>query len=195
MSKFKNKSKIAALTAARPQKTQTIPRIGSVAVLDRLLADYAILSFQALSMHWNLQGPEFISCHEFFEKRYQRLTRRMDDIAERIRALGAFAPAGFSEWMELSDLEDIPLSKFESMSGAQSSVQSPIESYIQMEEQVRQSLIRTGLPRVEEVNDSVSEDLLVSCLKDHEKTLWILKALLVPSGLSIPAKLDTKRAA
>ena len=159
-----------------------IPRVGSIAILDRLLADYAVLSTQALSIHWNFQGPEFLSCHEFFEKRYQRLIYRMDEVAERLRALGALAPAGFSEWAELSDLEDIPLNFFERPEEFEkkgSRWESPLSLYLSKEQQVRDSILRTGIPRAEEVDDAVTEDLLVSCLKEHEKTIWMLRSLLI----------------
>ena len=174
---------VRSKTEEREATYQDDPRLGGIAVLDRLLADTAILSFQALSMHWNYSGPEFLAYHTFFEKRYQRLVRAIDRVAERIRALGALAPAGFSEWMELSDLEDIPLAAFERMP-AKPSINPPSETvsaislYLEAEELVRDYLMRTALPRIQELDDPVTQDILVSRLNDHEKTIWIINSLL-----------------
>jgi len=173
------------LAKKEPHPVTEIPRIGSVALLDRLLADYAFLAAQALSIHWNFQGVNFISIHDFFERRYHSLNQRMDQVAERLRALGVFAPAGFAEWAELTNLEDIPLTAFEIQETAQGPRKlhfvSPIRLYLEKERQVRDSILHTAIPRAEEVNDAVTEELLIACLKEHEQVLWILQSLIPTS--------------
>jgi starvation-inducible DNA-binding protein len=177
----KNTSPVRRIWGSSALTSELKPRIGSIAILDRLLADYAVLSTQALSLHWNLRGPEFISCHAFFEKRYHKLNQRMDEIAERLRAIGVSAPAGFSEWLELSNIEELPLSLFEKkvrLNGAPESLsEHPVFVYLERERQVRDSILHTAIPRAQEVNDAVTEEILVSCLKEQDKTIWMLASL------------------
>lgn len=67
----------------------------------QLLADTYALYLKAQGFHWNVVGPNFIALHELFEQQYTELQEAIDTIAERIRILGAFAPATFSELRQL----------------------------------------------------------------------------------------------
>lgn len=154
-------------------------RLGSVALLDRLLADTVFLSVQAQAIHWNCSGPEFPAMHLFMEARYKHLIKAIDKVAERIRAVGALAPAALSEWIELSDLEDIPLSAFElSPASALNKNFETLRLYRKSEQQIVEYLRRTAIPRVKELEDPVTEDLLIGRLGDHEKSIWMVSSML-----------------
>lgn len=62
------------------------------AVLSRVLADTYFLYLKTRNFHWNVEGPKFRSLHLMFEEQYRDLWQSLDDIAERIRARGAYAP-------------------------------------------------------------------------------------------------------
>ena len=154
-------------------------RLGSVALLDRLLADTVFLSIQAQAIHWNYSGPEFPGMHLFMEGRYKHLIKAVDKIAERIRAVGALAPAALSEWIELSDLEDIPLSAFElSPASEEPKNLEALRLFRKSELQIAEYLKRTALPRVKELEDPATEDLLIGRLSDHEKSIWMVSSIL-----------------
>jgi starvation-inducible DNA-binding protein len=63
--------------------------------LSRLLADTFTLYLKTHNFHWNVTGPMFRTLHVMFEEQYNELWTANDLIAERIRALGVFAPATF----------------------------------------------------------------------------------------------------
>ncbi|WP_420104725.1 DUF1382 family protein [Escherichia coli] len=52
--------------------------------------------------HWNVTGPMFNSLHLMFENQYNELATAVDDIAERIRSLGCFAPGTYHEFSRLT---------------------------------------------------------------------------------------------
>ncbi len=154
-------------------------RLGSVALLDRLLADTVLLSVQAQAIHWNCSGPEFPGLHTFMESRYKHLIKAVDKVAERIRAIGALAPAALSEWIELSDLEEIPLSAFElSPATAGPRSEDALRLLRKSELQIVHYLRHTAIPRVREIDDPATEDLFNNRLGDHEKSIWMVSSIL-----------------
>ena len=70
----------------------------------RVLADSYTLYLKTHNYHWNVVGPRFRELHLMFEEQYTELAIAVDDIAERIRTLGAFAPGSYSENVEAGGL-------------------------------------------------------------------------------------------
>ena len=64
--------------------------------LSALLADSYTLYVKTHSYHWNVTGPMFTTLHTLFETHYTELALAVDEIAERIRALGVTAPGSFT---------------------------------------------------------------------------------------------------
>ena len=64
--------------------------------LSDLLALSYTLYLKTQNFHWNVTGPMFTTLHELFMTQYTELAAAIDEIAERIRALGAFAPGSFA---------------------------------------------------------------------------------------------------
>ena len=60
--------------------------------LSQLLADSYTLYLKTHNYHWNVEGPMFNTLHLMFEEHYTELATAVDEIAERIRALGVKAP-------------------------------------------------------------------------------------------------------
>jgi starvation-inducible DNA-binding protein len=74
--------------------------------LSRLLADSYTLYVKTHNFHWNVTGPMFQPLHAMFEEQYTELATAVDEIAERIRALGFPAPGSFSEFTRLSSVKE-----------------------------------------------------------------------------------------
>ena len=74
--------------------------------LARLLADTYTLQLKTRNYHWNVTGPMFNTLHLMFEQQYTELAAAVDQIAERIRALGAFAPGSYSEYARLTSIPE-----------------------------------------------------------------------------------------
>jgi starvation-inducible DNA-binding protein len=67
--------------------------------LTKVMADTFAMYYKAHSSHWNIEGPNFPQYHEFLQDLYTELWNSVDDIAEKIRQLGGYAPSSLSELM------------------------------------------------------------------------------------------------
>src|SRR6186713_720204 len=74
--------------------------------LSRLLADSYTLYLKTHKFHWNVTGPMFQTLHLMFETQYTELATAVDAVAERIRALGFFAPGSYVEFAKLSSIKE-----------------------------------------------------------------------------------------
>ena len=70
--------------------------------LSKALADSYALYLKTHGYHWNVRGPEFFSLHNLLEEQYREIWAALDDIAERIRALGELAPQSASAFANLT---------------------------------------------------------------------------------------------
>lgn len=136
--------------------------------LSKLLADSYILSLKTHNYHWNVTGPLFHTLHKIFEEQYTDLLKAADTIAERIRALGVFAPGSYSNFKSLTSIkeaEDVP------------SAENMIKNLISDHEIIVQTA-QSVFPLAEEGKDEVTLDLLTQRMEWHEKTIWMLKSSL-----------------
>ena len=136
--------------------------------LSRLLADTYTLYLKTHNFHWNVTGPMFQTLHLMFETQYNELALAVDQIAERIRALGYPAPGTYAEYAKLSSIkEDSGVPKAQDM--------------IRLLVQGQEAVVRTArsiFPSAEEANDEPTADLLTQRMQVHEKTAWMLRSLL-----------------
>ncbi len=138
--------------------------------LSRLLADTYTLYLKTHNYHWNVTGPQFASLHLLFETQYTELAAAVDQIAERIRALGVRAPGSYHEFAALSSLAD-------------DDDQPDATQMIGRLLHAHETLVRTArsvLPVVERAGDQPSIDLLTQRMQVHEKDAWMLRSMLEP---------------
>ncbi|MDJ0733119.1 MAG: Dps family protein [Nostocaceae cyanobacterium] len=136
--------------------------------LSRMLADTYTLYLKTHNFHWNVTGPMFQTLHLMFEQQYNELALAVDQIAERIRALGHPAPGTYSEYAKLSSIPETP-----GVPKATDMIRLLVEG--------QEAVVRTArsiFPIVEEVNDEPTADLLTQRMQVHEKTAWMLRSLL-----------------
>ena len=111
----------------------------------------------------------FQTLHLMFEAQYTELATAVDVIAERIRALGVFAPGSYKQFKELSQVKDAP----DEVPKAEEMIKDLVESH--------ETVIKTArklYPLVDEVNDESTSDLLTTRIALHEKTAWMLRSLI-----------------
>lgn len=136
--------------------------------LSRLLADSYTLYLKTHNFHWNVTGPMFQTLHLLFEQQYTELATAVDEVAERIRALGYPAPGTYSDFANLSSIpETTGVPKAEEM----------IRLLVEGQEAVVRTA-RSVFPVVEKVNDEPTADLLTQRMQVHEKNAWMLRSLL-----------------
>ncbi|WP_259780946.1 Dps family protein [Aestuariispira ectoiniformans] len=136
--------------------------------LSRLLADSYTLYLKTHNFHWNVTGPMFNTLHTMFEQQYTELATAVDEIAERIRALGEPAPGTYAQFAELTSIREergVP------------SAEDMIRQLVEGQEAVVKTA-RSLFSVVDEANDEPSADLLTQRMQVHEKTAWMLRSML-----------------
>jgi len=143
-------------------------RIQVAQALKHLLADTYTLYLQTHNFHWNVTGIQFRELHLMFEEHYGALAVAVDEIAERIRTLGEFAPGSyqaFSQLTSIGEVEDIP--------DAKGMVAILMRSHEQVVKTCRKALLLA-----QDAGDESSASLVSDRMREHEKTVWMLRAML-----------------
>lgn len=139
--------------------------------LSHFLADSYTLYLKTHNFHWNVTGPMFNTLHTMFETQYTEQWTALDDIAERIRAVGFNAPGSYAQFVKLSSIKEEP----------------GVPEAPEWKEMVKQLVLgneavcrtaRGVLKTADEAGDDPSVDLLTQRLQTHEKYAWMLRSLL-----------------
>ncbi|WP_454764916.1 Dps family protein [Cupriavidus campinensis] len=136
--------------------------------LSKLLADTYTLYLKTHNFHWNVTGPMFNTLHLMFETQYTELALAVDAIAERIRALGYPAPGTYKEYAKLSSIAEE-----DGVPEATEMIRKLVEG--------QEAVVRTArslFPAIDAAGDEPSADLLTQRMQIHEKTAWMLRAML-----------------
>ena len=144
-------------------------RVAIAGGLSNLLADTYTLYLKTHNFHWNVTGPMFNSLHTMFEGQYNELAVAVDVLAERIRALGEFAPGSFAAFGKLATVKEAK--------DGHISAQDMLKALTQDHETVARTA-RSVFPIAEEASDESTADLLVERMRFHEKTAWMLRSML-----------------
>ena len=140
------------------------------AELSKLLADEFVLYTKTRNAHWNVEGPDFHSMHIFFEQQYEELEDKVDEVAERIRKLGHYAPATLQSFLSLTHLTEKPGEKNDSL-GFIKELLTDHENVI--------IFIRENIdPFDEEYGDAGTSDFITGLMETHEQMAWMLRAHL-----------------
>jgi len=136
--------------------------------LSRLLADSYTLYLKTHNYHWNVTGPMFNTLHTLFETHYTELALAVDEIAERIRAIGHHAPGSYSEFAKLTSIEEgKPGTKATDM----------IRNLVEDQGKVVASA-KAVIEASEAAGDDVGVDLGTRRTEVHQKTAWMLRSHL-----------------
>jgi starvation-inducible DNA-binding protein len=134
--------------------------------LARLLADTYVLYLKTHGYHWNVTGPAFRSLHLMFEEEYLELRDAVDEIAERIRAIGPLAPGSYREMARLTSVDEDDGAPVTSLM---------VPRLIEANEVV----VRTAqavAAVAEKTDDLATLDLATRRITVHEKAIWMLRA-------------------
>ena len=137
--------------------------------LAKLLADTYTLYLTTHNFHWNVTGPQFNTLHTMFMQQYTELWNAVDPIAERIRALGHWAPGSYAQFAALNSMDDAPAKPPKAT--------AMIRILVAGHETVARTA-RTAFPIAEKAGDQPTADLLTQRLDIHEKNAWMLRSLL-----------------
>jgi starvation-inducible DNA-binding protein len=136
--------------------------------LSALLADSYTLYLMTHNFHWNVKGPQFNSLHNMFMTQYSEQWTALDEIAERIRALGHPAPGTYKQFVKLASIKEV-----EGVPTANEMIRHLVAA-----QEATARTARDLFPVVEDAKDQPTADLLTRRLELHEKTAWMLRSLL-----------------
>jgi starvation-inducible DNA-binding protein len=151
-------------------RKRSAPSNGDAVVreLSSLLATSYTLYTKTQNYHWNVTGPMFTTLHTLFETQYTELAMAIDEIAERIRARGAFAPGSAAQFAKISAVRE---------DTGRAEARQMIRNLTQDQEAVG-VVARRVIEAAEAVNDQASVDLGTRRLDTHEKNAWMLRVHL-----------------
>lgn len=136
--------------------------------LSKLLADSYTLYLKTHNYHWNVTGPQFNTLHQMFETQYTELALAVDEVAERIRALGEPAPGSYQAFSKLTSIEEE-----DGVPSAEEMVRQLVKG--------QETLVRTAreaFKAAEAANDEPTADLLTQRMQVHEKNAWMLRSMV-----------------
>lgn len=136
--------------------------------LSHLLADSYTVYLKTHNFHWNVTGPMFTTLHTLFETQYTELALAIDEIAERIRALGVRAPGSYQEFAELATVKDA-----EGTPSATEMIRILVDDLATVT-----ASARAVFAAAEAAGDQASGDLAVRRMDVSEKNAWMLRSHL-----------------
>jgi starvation-inducible DNA-binding protein len=152
-------------------KASTAPAKKDTRIVDGLnlvLADtYQLMALTHLA-HWNVEGADFFALHKAFQEQYEELFEAVDEIAEQVRTLDAFAIGGLRTLAQTAQMEEFkaPMPQKDYVAALIVAHEKAIDDATRVRDQAG------------EANDLQTQDLMIKRLQAHDKIVWMLKASL-----------------
>ncbi|MDP4239192.1 MAG: DNA starvation/stationary phase protection protein [Bacteroidota bacterium] len=138
--------------------------------LNKLLADEHVLYIKTRNAHWNVVGPDFFAQHTFFEGQYGQLEKIIDDVAERIRAIGHYTEGTMEDFLKLTQLNEKSREENDSLSF----IKDLLEDHESVIIELRENINRFA----NDWHDVGSCDFITGLMEIHEKMAWMLRSHL-----------------
>lgn len=136
--------------------------------LNGILADTFVLYYKTHADHWNVEGPHFPSLHQMFMEQYTDMWNALDELAERLRALEAYAPISLKALAAHAELKE---------SGQLRDANQMVKDLAEDHEDLCNKMSKV-IALADSAEDQVTADLLTVRLGIHEKTAWMLRSFL-----------------
>ncbi|MCA1947544.1 MAG: DNA starvation/stationary phase protection protein [Armatimonadetes bacterium] len=139
-----------------------------IQALIQVLADTYAMMTKTQHHHWNVEGPRFKELHDQFQLLYEAHFLQVDELAERIRALGGYPPGTLQEFAQISSVRESP-----GLRGEDAMVRDLVGGYEALIADLRRLWKAT-----DEHGDPVTQGIAESLILAHEKTVWMLRSML-----------------
>ena len=136
--------------------------------LSKILADEFMLYSKTLNAHWNIEGPDFHAAHLYLETLYNEQQKIVDTVAEKIRALGHYAPAQLNKYLELTHLSDDAPEKNDSPTYFAQLLEDHESIIIFLRENIK--------PIADKLKAEGVSDYITGLMEYHQKTAWMLRS-------------------
>jgi starvation-inducible DNA-binding protein len=145
-------------------------RLAVATELSKILADETILYIKTKNAHWNVEGADFYDKHKFFETQFGQLDELIDNVAERIRSIGHYAPATLTSYLSLTHLTE------------QTNQLNNSQGFIKELLQDHQSIVIILREHIKsftnDFHDLGTSDFVTGLMETHEKMAWFLRSHL-----------------
>jgi len=140
-----------------------------VKTLNQQLANLSDLYSQTKQAHWSVTGARFYSLHLLFDTLAESFESFIDEVAERITALGGLALGTARLTAQHSQLPEYPAGLFDGD-----------KHLIELTERysLAAAKMRMAIDRADELEDKDTADLFTDISKVIDKDLWFLSAHL-----------------
>ncbi len=135
--------------------------------LRSFLSETFVVYMKTYALHWNYEGPKFYGIHKLTETQYTDIATAIDEVAERIRAIGQPAPVSLSQILENSSLKEFRNAQFNDQA---------IKDLAQSHRKLSQ-LAKRVAKKAEEEKDLFTHDLMVARSGAHDKFAWLLESV------------------
>jgi starvation-inducible DNA-binding protein len=139
-----------------------------ISVLNKQIANWSVLYTKLHNYHWYVKGGQFFTLHVKFEEFYNEAGLHVDELAERLLAIGGKPAATMKEYLEMSSIKEASGNE-----SADEMVQSVINDFSIIIGELKEGMSYAG-----EVNDETTGDMLLAIHSGLEKHVWMLTAFL-----------------
>ncbi|MCX7797803.1 MAG: DNA starvation/stationary phase protection protein [Melioribacter sp.] len=140
-------------------------------MLKPILADQFVLYIKLRNYHWNVTGSHFLTLHKKFEELYNELAEDIDNVAERIRTYGLYAPGTMQEFLRLANLKEEEEGEYPNQFDM---VKRIVNDYNSLADRIRE----IGNKIQTEYSDEVTASGLYNLTEKYEKHAWLLKSMI-----------------
>ena len=145
-------------------------RQGVIDLLNQDLADAYLLVIKTKKYHWDVIGPQFRTLHELWQEQYEAITLNIDEIAERMRALGGYPIGTADGFLKHASIKEHP--------GDLPSANEMVERLVYDHEQIIRNLRDHSHKAEEDFNDPATQDFINGLVEQHEEMAWMLRSFL-----------------
>lgn len=137
-------------------------------VLNTQIANWNLLFTKLHNYHWYVKGPQFFTLHVKFEELYTEAAIHVDNLAERLLALGGSPVATLHEVIGKATVKDA--------SGNENS--NEMVRTLVADFGIIAGELKEGMSIADHEGDETTGDMLLAIHSSLEKHLWMLKAYL-----------------
>ena len=137
-----------------------------------VLGTAMVLYMTTHGFHWNVEGPNFFELHKLLDDQYNDIWASLDDHAEHIRALDAYAPQTMTQLLKFSRLQEAP----NGVVPARDMLLFLIEGH-----ETLIDLMNEVFAMANEENQQGLTNFLGARIEAHQKMRWMLRASAKPT--------------
>lgn len=137
-------------------------------IVNKQIANWNVLYVKLHNYHWYVKGPQFFTLHTKFEELYNEAALHIDELAERLLALGGKPLATMKEYLAVASVHEAK--------GNETAEEMVAEIVRDFETMIHE--LKDGMDYAGEINDETTGDMLLGIHQSLEKHVWMLKSFL-----------------